>query len=149
MIVWRVEDEEGVGMHRKLVADYDEDELIIPSAFNMATHFDWCAYDTDLRAHTPPDEDEQLMAALGARPIDGFLFGFSSAKQMRDWLYKDAWILRLDAFGMRVAKYWLEPEEVVVGSTQVLIPVGKKALQTHGIAEYFGMARPNHEEFCE
>jgi len=141
MKVWRIEDADGVGMHSKLVAAYDPDHnLMVPTAFNMAIS-DWCPFDDDVRAQVPPDDDERLQVELArtGQPLSEYLFGFASARQMREYLYRDSWILRLESFGMLVSIYWVE-SGAVVGDHQVLIPKGLAPLDQYRIGVYFGLS---------
>jgi hypothetical protein len=141
MKVWRVEDADGVGMHSKLVAAYDPDyDLRVPTAFNMAIS-DWCPFDDDVRAQVPPDDDERLQVELArtGQPLSEYLFGFASARQMREYLYRDSWILRLESFGMFVSIYWVE-DGAVIGDHQVLLPKGLAPLDQYRIGVYFGLS---------
>lgn len=141
MKVWRVEDAHGVGMHSKIVADYDADyDLIVPTAFNLAIT-DWCPFDDDVQAQVPPDDDARLLRELTAtgRDISDYLFGFVSARQMRDYLYRDSWIQKLHSFGMYVSLYWV-PDGALVGDHQVLIPKGLAPVDQWKIGVYFGVA---------
>ena len=140
MKLWRVEDIHGVGLHSKLVADHDpEYDLITPTAFNMAIT-DWCPFDDDMRAQVPPEDDEQLMRELArtGAELANHLFAFKSARQMRDYLYRDSWILKLHEFEMYVSVYWVE-DGSLVGDHQVLMPKGLKPLERWRIGHYFGL----------
>lgn len=141
MKLWRVEDRDGIGMHSKLVAPYDEEyDLFCPSAFNQAILVDWCPFDDDLGAHPPPEDDFLLQQNLAnsSASMEDYLFSFSSAQQMRKYLYKDTWIKRLDEFGMQVSVYWVD-EGAILGEHQVLIPKGIAPLERYPIGEYFGL----------
>lgn len=142
MKVWRVEDAHGVGLHTKLVAPYNEEyDLIVPTAFNQAAYSDWHPFDNDLAAHPPPEDDTQLTAELarsGLGMADHF-FGFKSARQMREYLYRDSWLMKLDEFDMFVSLYWVE-EGLLVGDNQVLMPKGLVPCESHRIGYYFGLA---------
>lgn len=143
MKVWRVEDINGVGLHSKLVAPHDEEyDLIAPTAFNLAVYSDWCPYDDDLGAHPPPDKDISLQRHLAEAnaEVRDYLFAFSSPQQMRSYLYRDSWVLKLDEFDMYVAVYWVD-SGVVAGDYQVLIPKGLAPLERYRIGYYFGLSK--------
>lgn len=140
MKFWRVEDAEGVGMHRKLVEAYDEERHVLaPSAFNLATAERY-PYDDDLAAQCPPEDDARLMAELAVtgKEMAEYIFAFSHVRQMRDYLHRDSWIRKLDEFGMLVSTYWVT-EGVVMGDTQALIPKESRPLLSWPIGEYFGV----------
>lgn len=141
MKFWRVEDINGVGLHQKVVEGGDPDfDIPFPSAFNRATMLDWHAYDNDLAAHRPPDDDVRLMSELEktGKDISEFIFVFTSPRQMREYLYRDSWISKLNEFGMIVSVFY-ETEGVVVGDTQALLPKHACRLETYPIGEYFGV----------
>lgn len=141
MKVWRIEDKEAIGLHNKIVGDYDpEKDLITPTAFNLAIYSDWCQFDDDLMAHVPPEKDNLLQTNLKKTGVElsDYLFGFDHPRKMRNYLYKDSWIKLLDQYGMFVALYWVD-SGAIKGKYQTLIPKGLKPLETTPIADYFGI----------
>lgn len=140
MKVWRVEDANGIGLHSKMVGEYNELDLISPTAFNLAIYSDWCAFDDDLRVHIPPEEDKLLQKNLKKNNtnITDYLFGFDSPQKMRNYLYKDSWIKLLEQYGMQVALYWVD-SGTILGKHQTLIPKNVKPVEKTPIGEYFGI----------
>lgn len=74
--------------------------------------------------HPLPNEDSVLMAsgiprnAWGIKDLQRLHFGFASVEQLRNWLYKDQWLVGLHDAGYVLAI--IETEEAYIGSTQAV-----------------------------
>lgn len=99
------------------------------------------------RRHPHPREDSVLMSTdfYNLRDTSGLNYGFISIEQLRSWLYKDAWLIGLDAAGYVLAI--IESEEVYVGSTQAVF-LRPDEYPTFSIKEYFNLTEKEiHNDF--
>lgn len=136
-IIYRIEDCNGVGFGTKLSGVHCalRGELSVWSAVLG----NGCSYDLDANIHPSPDNDELLMYSLGSQDISLYLFGFSSAKQMREWMYRDKWLVALERYGMLVTKYVVSSEHVILGEKQCMFLADKVTYKySESISEYFG-----------
>lgn len=138
IVIYRVEDSNGVGFCTKLSGVHSEffGELTVWSDVLG----NGCSYDLDAKIHPGPNDDDSLMKNLNGRDIALYSFAFSSAKQMRDWLYRDKWLLSLEKYGMMVSTYVIDDEHVILGDKQCLYLPDKVSYKTEeNISDYFGL----------
>lgn len=138
IVIHRIEDENGVGFGTKLSNIHSEffGELTVWSAVLGKG----CSYDLDAKVHPCPDDDVGLMKSLNGQDISKFLFAFSSAKQMREWLYRDKWLVSLEKYGMLVSSYVIDSEHVILGDKQCLYLPDKVTYKIQEtISDYFGL----------
>lgn len=91
----------------------------------------------DDRRHPLPEDDSLLVLVLGDRKVRGVMhFGFGSVDQLRNWLYKDSWLLGLHDAGYVLAI--VEADEAFVGSTQAVF-VRPESYPTVSIKDYFNL----------
>lgn len=92
--------------------------------------------------HPAPEEDTLLASRLEAATGESawsfsygaYHFGFASLDQLRNWIYRDKWLLALHESGHVLAI--IESEEVFAGYTQVVFK-RPETYQTVSIKEFF------------
>lgn len=138
IIIYRVEDENGVGFGTKLSgekSDFFGDLTVWSVVLGNG-----CSYDLDANLHPAPDNDEILMKNLKERDITEYTFAFSSAQQMRNWLYRDKWLISLEKFGMVINKCIIDSDYVILGEKQCIYLKDKVTYKAEEkITEYFGI----------
>lgn len=117
--IFRIEDKAGQGMYRS-------------DKFGSSQHNPMYGDGYDDMKHPLPHNDSLLMsnmriwhAAQGNTEqsqkscpvVDAFNFGFASQEQLRNWIYKDEWLVKLDQ-KFFLTLYAVPDEFVVVGHTQ-------------------------------
>lgn len=129
MFVYRIEDEEGVGMYwSKKITAYTDDDYPVP---------------IDEGKHPPPYRDSlintqwSLMTLLEQKE---YIFGFSSLGQLRNWIYNNDWLMNLHAKGFVISVFEIDEEDVIKGYTQALF-IRSKSISccSYDIKEFFGL----------
>lgn len=137
MIIYRIEDVNGIGFGTKLSNVYCplRGELSVWSVVLG----NGCSYDLDANIHPCPDDDDILKNILVGQDISEYSFGFSSAKQMRNWMYKDKWLIALEKHGMFISKYIVDSQYVILGEKQCMFLIDKISYKHQEIiSDYFG-----------
>src|ERR1700741_5401843 len=49
-----------------------------------------------------------------------YIFGFAGVEQMRNWIFNDMWLWRMEERGFRLAVFDIESSDVIVGHTQCI-----------------------------
>ena len=91
--------------------------------------------------HSIPDDDSLLAKR---RVIEGvsdiqlrlYRFGFDSVRQVRNWVYKDAWLIALHDSGFVISEYLCNDYDVIVGHTQAIFK-NEIEKESFSILEYF------------
>jgi hypothetical protein len=138
MLIYRIENGNGVGFGTKLSGVHCDfrGELSVWSVVLG----NGCSYDLDANIHPGPNDDDSLIKNLNDRDITKYSFAFASAKQMREWLYRDKWLVALEKYGMVVSTYIIDSQHVILGDKQCLYLPDKVSYKTEeSISEYFGL----------
>lgn len=95
--------------------------------------------------HPGPHEDDKLHEATRDRmngrmyfDYQPYHFGFASIDQLRNWVYKDEWLVSLHNDGHVLAV--IESEDVIAGYTQAVF-IRPEEYQKVSILEYFNLTR--------
>ena len=129
--IFRIESAKGIGLY----------------AYSKALHF---AHGTlvDRHRHPTPSDDSLLVANVRKASSFKFFhieeymrFGFCSVEQLRSWIYKDEWLVKLHEYGLKIAEYKLYNENVHEGNTQAIFD-SREVLhkQQFSILEYFNLS---------
>ena len=124
--VYRIERHDGTGMYRC-------------ANNSTVSALDIMGYD-DMQ-HPMPDDDSLLAKR---RVIEGvsdiqlrlYRFGFDSVRQVRNWVYKDAWLIALHDSGFVISEYLCNDYDVIVGHTQAIFK-NEIEKESFSILEYF------------
>lgn len=67
-------------------------------------------------------------------------FGFGSIEQLRRWLYKDEWLIKLEEYGLVIAVYEVDDEDAMVGYTQAIFKrTGNDKKTQYNIKQFFNL----------
>lgn len=119
MLIYRIEDADGGGLYR---GDNSFQNPVTSSSSDR---------------HPLPNDDSRLMDSISFRMDldlgpderyqhwtyfleDEFIFGFASVEQMRNWVYNDEWLVKLDTVGFYLTVYDMPEHHVCVGNTQAV-----------------------------
>jgi hypothetical protein len=137
MLIYRIEDEDGGGVYRGDNSDMN------PMGGSVSDR------------HPLPADDSLLQESLRFRMRrdlakeyqwkhwtsfleDDFIFGFSSIDQMRNWVYQDVWLRKLDKGGFFLSEFNVPKHHVCVGNTQAVFRRSKATkFHRHTMAEFF------------
>lgn len=98
----------------------------------------------DNSRHPSPEDDALLSKLLEEKSgnaawcfsFSPYHFGFATIEQLRNWIYRDEWLLELHNSGHVLAI--IESEEVFAGYTQAIF-IRPETYQTLDIKEYFNL----------
>ena len=126
--IYRIESAKGIGLYNFFKADYFVHSVLV-----------------DRHRHPSPSDDSLLVANVRKASncnyfdIEAFMrFGFCSVEQLRSWIYKDEWLVKLHEYGLKISEYKLYSEHVHEGNTQAIFD-SRQVLhkQQWSIIEYF------------
>lgn len=129
--IYRIEDKEGYGMYR--------------SGRNLEYFFT-----SDRERHPQPHNDSLLCQEFSIYSnlyfnSDGvpteeseYYFGFGSIQQLRNWIYKDDWLVELHNIGFMISEYTCEDNNAHVGYTQAVF-INEVEYKQYSILEYFNL----------
>jgi hypothetical protein len=111
MLVYRIENADGEGVHR---------------AKGWSFSYDFFYHDAN--RHPRPCMDSKLMREIptdminpnNGMPSSAFHYGFSSLEQLKCWFFKYSWRNRMDEMGFHVNVYEGDEGDVYAGDTQVV-----------------------------
>jgi hypothetical protein len=130
--VYRIEDVDQGGVYR------GSNRYYIPSQMD------------DAERHPIPKDDSKLIESFGYNydtfedeyfrfDLIDYNFGFSSIDQLRNWFYKDEWLLKLSEY-FKVGVYTIDLNYVKMGHTQVCFRMNEAEEHVqHSIAEFFNL----------
>lgn len=128
--IYRIESAKGVGLYSYAkAAEFAHRTLI------------------DCKRHPTPSDDSLLVANVQEYTCKSYFyidehmhFGFCSVEQLRSWIYKDEWLVKLHKYGLKIAEYRLYSENVCEGNTQAIFDGGEVLhKKQYSILEYFGL----------
>lgn len=97
----------------------------------------------DEAKHPTPRNDSLLIMNMEASGLDTnsedvyeYRFGFSSLEQLRNWIYRDSWLIGLHDIGLVITEYCCEDKDVLVGHTQAIFK-GSLYRKSYSIKKYF------------
>jgi hypothetical protein len=139
MLIYRIEDEDAGGPYRGNNSD--------KNPFGSATASD---------RHPLPADDSLLQDSIRFRmerdldDVDDchwssfleceFIFGFASVEQMRNWVYNDTWLTRMDDNGFFLSVFDVPEDHICIGNTQAVFRRNHAiSIRRYTMAEFFNL----------
>lgn len=138
MLVYRIEGENGDGIYRgKYCRDNPMDW--IPSKHPGPAR-DSLLVDNANVIRQNDDADFVCLDFCDWIMMSKYIFGFASTEQLRNWIFNDMWLWRMEERGFRLAVFDIDPDDVIVGHTQCIFHREKiRQASYFKPAEFFGI----------
>lgn len=123
MIIYRLQDKYGDGIYTS----------------NLPHDFTRDIQECNGRHPTPYEDDLFYRGWSNCENRESYLFGFTSIEQLRNWFYRDDWLI-LASRNFKLCEFAADPEFTIIGYTQAAFD-GRKGVCVgeYNIIEYFNL----------